>query len=470
MVKLRTENTDDNIHGLRMPPHSIEAEQMVLGGCMISADAADIVMDILSEKDFYRHDHRIIYKSICHLATEDKPRDVVTMAEHLKSIDELEQAGGMSHICLLAGDTPSAANIEAHANIVRDKSILRQLITESDTTTSIALDPKDRPVSEIIDDAQSRLMVITETESTGPRHIKQIISDTLAHLDERTTTDFVPGLPTGFSDIDRKLIGLQNSDLVIIAGRPSMGKTAIAMNIVEHVCVDQQVPTLVFSMEMSADQLEQRLISSMCGIELEKIRTGNGLEQSDFTKITECTSKQSAAPLYIDERASLNITQIRSTARRWKKSNGLGLIVLDYLQLMSSYKKTENRHHEISEISRGLKALAKELNIPVIALSQLNRSLEQRGDKRPIMSDLRESGSIEQDADIIAFMYRDVVYHENTQEPLTAEFIIRKHRNGSIGTVYLNTELQHCKFRNRINQKVPIYKDAPKRNYKEGMD
>lgn len=437
---------------VKVPPHSIEAEQSVLGGLMLDNRAWDQIADRVREGDFYRHDHRLIYRVLGKLSSQNNPMDVLTVAEALREIQELENAGGEVYLFELANNTPSAANIGAYADIVRERSVLRQLITAANDIANNAFNPLGRTSSELLDVAERHVFAITEQGSRagGPVNIKEVLAKTMDKIDTLYQSgDAITGVSTGYHDLDEMTSGLQESDLVIIAGRPSMGKTTFAMNIAEHVVIKSQVPVLVFSMEMPGDSLVMRLLSSLCRIDQLRIRTGK-LEDEDWPRISSTVSMLSEAPLYIDDTPALSPAEMRARARRLAKEHGgkLGLIVIDYLQLMQVPGFNENRTAEISEISRSLKGLAKELKVPVIALSQLNRGLEQRADKRPVMSDLRESGAIEQDADLIMFIYRDEVYNESSPDKGTAEVIIAKQRNGPIGKVRLTFLGQYTCFEN----------------------
>ncbi|MBN1378884.1 MAG: replicative DNA helicase [Gammaproteobacteria bacterium] len=435
----------------RVPPHSIEAEQSVLGGLMLSNDAWDTVADRICEEDFYRRDHRLIFRAIADLANQDKPRDVVTLSEWLSQRGELDQAGGMVYLGTLAKDTPSAANIKAYADIVRARSVLRQLIQAGEEIAGSAYDPGERSVKDILDDAERCVFKIADQGTAGRQsfqNIKDLLTKAVDRIDELFNSDDpITGVATGFDKFDELTAGLQRSELIVVAGRPSMGKTSFVMNIAEYAAIKQKLPVAVFSMEMGGEQLAMRMISSLGRINQQNLRTGR-LEDSDWPRITSAIAMLSEAPLFVDDTPALSPTDLRARARRIKREHGLGLIVVDYLQLMSVPQTKENRATEISEISRSLKALAKELNVPVVALSQLNRSLEQRPDKRPQMSDLRESGAIEQDADVIAFIYRDEVYNEDSPEKGTAEILIRKQRNGPTGMCRLTFLGQYTKFEN----------------------
>ena len=438
---------------LKVPPHSIEAEQAVIGGLLLDNQAWDRIADRVTEADFYRHDHRLIFRAIADLAERHQPFDVVTLSERLEAEGKLQDAGGLSYLGTLAKDTPSAANITAYADIVREKSILRQLIRVGQEIAEKGFNPGGADSRALLDEAEQRVFEIAEKGARGEEgfaDIKRLLKQTLERIEilyERNEP--VTGVPTGFDDLDEMTSGLQPGDLVIVAGRPSMGKTSFAMNIAEYAAVKERKPVAVFSMEMPGEQLTLRMLSSLGRIDQKRLRTGR-LEDEDWPKLTSAMSILGEVPMFIDDTPALSPTEVRARARRLKREHGdLGLIVIDYLQLMQSGNPvSENRATEISEISRGLKALAKELEVPVIALSQLNRSLEQRPNKRPVMSDLRESGAIEQDADLILFIYRDEVYNEDSPDKGTAEIIIGKQRNGPIGTVRLTFLGRYTRFEN----------------------
>ena len=424
---------------LKRPPHSAEAEQSIIGGLMLENQVWDKISSKVCEADFYKTEHRILYRAIVTLASKNHPFDVVTLLDTLKSNNALDDAGGEAYLFELANNTPSVANVSAYADIVREKSVQRQLIAVSTDIADSAYNPGSRDVSELLDFAESRVFAIAEQTPSdgGPEIIKSILVRAVEKIDALYHSgDAITGLATGLSDLDEMTSGLQPSDLVIVAGRPSMGKTTLVMNIAEHAAIKSNKPVLVFSMEMPADSLAMRMMSSLGRIDQHRIRTGK-LDDDDWPRVTSAVHMLSEAPLFIDDTAALSPAELRARARRLVKEHGqLGLIVIDYLQLMKVPGfKADNRTAEISEISRSLKALAKELKVPVIALSQLNRSLEQRQDKRPVMSDLRESGAIEQDADLICFIYRDEVYNEDSPDKGTAEIIIAKQRNGPIGRV-----------------------------------
>lgn len=448
-----------NPNMVKIPPHSIEAEQSVLGGIMLDNRAWDQVVDRLRESDFYRHEHRLIFRAMVKLMEHIKPVDVLTVAETLREVNELEQAGGEVFLFELANNTPSAANITAYADIVRERSVLRQLIAAAGDITDHAFNTQGRNIVDILDVAERSIFSIAEhgSRGSGPVNIKDFLASTMDRIDTLFHANtLITGVPTGYTEFDNKTSGLQSSDLVIIAGRPSMGKTTLAMNIAEHVAISSRAPVLIFSMEMPGEAIVMRLLSSLCRIDQLRIRTGR-LTDEDWPRISSTVSMLSEAPLYIDDTPGLSPAEMRARARRLTKEHGqLGLIVVDYLQLMQVPGFNENRTAEISEISRSLKGLAKELKVPLIALSQLNRGLEQRADKRPVMSDLRESGAIEQDADLIVFIYRDEVYNESSPDKGTAEIIIAKQRNGPIGKVRLTFMGQFTRFENFIHQSASI--------------
>ena len=449
---------DPAIAALRVPPHSLQAEQSVLGGLLLDNGAFDSIADVIREDDFYRLDHRLIWHQIARLIERAHPADVVTVFEALKVADKAEEAGGLVYLNSLALETPSAANIRRYAEIVRDRSILRRLISTADEISTTALNPKGKETRQILDEAESRVFQISEDGSrggTGFRPLNDLLGEVVDRInelyDQQNPSD-VTGVPSGFTDLDRMTSGMQPGDLVIVAGRPSMGKTAFSLNIGEHVAVEQGLPVAVFSMEMGGTQLALRMVGSVGRLDQQRLRTGR-LVDDDWPRLTSAMHKMQEAQLFIDETPALSSLELRARARRLARQCGqLGMIIIDYIQLMSGSGDGENRATEISEISRGLKGLAKELRCPVIALSQLNRSLEQRPNKRPVMSDLRESGAIEQDADVILFIYRDEVYNPDSPDKGTAEVIIGKQRNGPIGTVRLAFLGQYTKFDNLATQ------------------
>lgn len=425
------------IDPLKRPPHSAEAEQSIIGGLMLDNQVWDKISTRLCEADFYRTEHRILFRTITNLTKKNQPFDVITLLDALKSNNALDDAGGEAYLFELANNTPSVANVSAYADIVREKSVQRQLISVATEIADSAYNPGGREVPELLDLAESKVFAIGEQTAGdgGPENIKSILVRAVEKIDALYHSgDAITGLATGLSDLDEMTSGLQPSDLIIVAGRPSMGKTTLVMNMAENAAIKENKPVLVFSMEMPADSLAMRMMSSLGRIDQHRIRTGK-LSDDDWPRVTSAVHMLSEAPLFIDDTPALSPSEVRARARRLaKEHDSLGLIVVDYLQLMKVPGfSADNRTAEISEISRSLKSLAKELQVPVIALSQLNRSLEQRADKRPVMSDLRESGAIEQDADLICFIYRDEVYNEDSPDKGTAEIIIAKQRNGPIG-------------------------------------
>jgi len=429
-----------NVEALRVPPHSIEAEQAVLGGLMLAPESWDRVADRLNEDDFYRKDHRLIFRAIGDLSNKGMPYDAITLGDWFQAQNLSELVGGTTYVIELANSTPSAANITAYADIVREKSVLRQLIDAGTEITGDAFQPEGRSSQELLEVAEQKVFHIAEAGARGRKGFVQMrtaVKEAFQILHQRyENRGSVTGLPTGFIDLDEMTAGLQPSDLIIVAARPSMGKTAFSVNMAETVAMRAKKAVAIFSMEMSASQLAFRLISSLGRINQQHLRTGD-LAEEEWPRVTNAITLLSDAKIFIDDTPALSPGELRARARRLKREHDLGLIVIDYLQLMQVPGTKENRATEISEISRSLKALAKELNIPVIALSQLNRSLEQRTDKRPMMADLRESGAIEQDADVIMFIYRDDYYNKDSKEPGVAEIIISKQRNGPTGTVKL---------------------------------
>ncbi len=444
---------DADVQIIKLPPHSLEAEQSVLGGLMLANEAWDRIGDIIAVEDFYRHDHRLIYRHISRLIEQNKPADVLTIAESLTLSGELNTSGGMQYIHSLAENTPSAANIRLYAEIVRERSIMRRLAQVGTEIADSAYTPAGRNARQLLDEAESKVFDIAEAgqrSGTGFTAMSTLLTEVMQRLDELSQNpSSVTGVATGFVDLDDRTSGMQPGDLVIVAGRPSMGKTAFSLNVAEHVALAVKLPVLVFSMEMGGTQIAQRFLSSVSKVDQQKLRTGR-LDSRDWDRLGTAMAKLNDAPIQIDETPALNALELRARSRRMHRQyGGLGLIVVDYLQLMSSAGGSgENRATEISEISRGLKALAKELKVPVVALSQLNRSLEQRPNKRPVMSDLRESGAIEQDADVIIFIYRDEVYNPESADKGSAEIIISKQRNGPIGTVRLTFIGQNTRFEN----------------------
>ncbi len=457
-LQAETNSSDAAVASVRRPPHSLESEQSILGGLMLDANAFELVSDMLSADDFYRREHQIIYETIQRLALNGKPIDAVTVLGELQAIGKVQDVGGMQYLDALVHSTPSAANIRRYAEIVRERSILRQLISAGDEIVTLALSPEAADVPQLLDRVQTMVYAIDESSNRGKKgfvKLPEVTTEVTKEIQElygQGNTDDVTGLPTSYVKLDRMLTGLHKGDLVIVAGRPSMGKTAFALNIAEYAGMVLQLPVAIFSMEMSATQLAKRFISSIGRIDAQKIRRAR-LDETDWAHFTDAVSTMAKAPVYIDDTPGLSVNELRARARRLdRKSGPLSLIVVDYLQLMTGMAKSnsssENRATEIGEISRGLKNLAKEMNVPVIALSQLNRSVETRTDKRPMMSDLRESGAIEQDADVIMFIYRDVVYNKQTQDPNKAEIIIGKQRNGPTGVVDLRFDGEFTRFDN----------------------
>ena len=448
---------DTSVEALKVPPHSLEAEQSVLGGLLLDNSAADKIGDILDGQDFYNDAHRNLFSAIMNLIADNKPADVVTVAEVLGSLKKLDYVGGMAYLGALVENVPTAANIRRYAEIVRERAILRRLASAGGEIADTAYNPLGRSVREILDQAETRVFEIAEHGARGQQGFQELrplltqVVERIELLFARENPSDVTGVPTGFTDLDRLTSGLQEGDLIVIAGRPSMGKTAFALNIAEHIALSSRVrlPVALFSLEMGATQLAMRLIGSVGRLDQHKIRTGQ-LSPDDWERLSDALGRLSDAAIHVDETAALNPLELRARARRLARQYGgkLGAIVVDYLQLMQAVGQGENRATEISEISRSLKALAKELKVPVLACSQLNRSLEQRPNKRPIMSDLRESGAIEQDADVILFIYRDEVYNEDSQDKGVAEIIVGKQRNGPIGTVKLAFLGQYTRFEN----------------------
>ena len=443
---------EQRLDQLRVPPQSVEAEQAVLGGLMLAPEAYDTVADGLNERDFYRRDHQLIFRAIRELAEKSRPFDAVTLGEWFESNGHAELVAGGSYLIELASTTPSAANIKAYAEIVRDKSVLRQLIEVGTEIVNDGFQPDGRESSEILAKAEQEVFAIAEAGSQGRTDFTAMnaaLSEAFDVLQKRYEAGgSVTGLPTGYTEFDEMTAGLQPTDLLILAARPAMGKTTLALNMAEHAAIRTKKAVAVFSMEMSASQLALRLISSNGRVNAQRLRSGQ-LEDEDWSRVTSAIRMLKEAKIFIDDTPGLSPDQLRSKARRLKREHDLGLVVVDYLQLMSVPGNSENRATEISEISRSLKHLAKELNVPVIALSQLNRSLETRADKRPVMADLRESGAIEQDADVIVFIYRDDYYNkENSPDKGLAEVIIGKQRNGPTGSIKLRFFGEYTRFDN----------------------
>jgi replicative DNA helicase len=437
-------DADRDAAQLRIPPNSIEAESSVLGGLLLDNGAWDRVGDLLTDADFYRYEHRLIYGVVGGLINASKPADVITVYEQLQNLGKAEEAGGLAYLNSLAQYVPSASNIRRYAEIVRERSILRKLISASDEIASNAFNTQGKPVAKILDEAEQKIFNIGEEGSRmkqGFQGMESLVVDLLDRVQEMADNpNDVTGVATGFHDLDRMTSGLQAGDMIVLAARPSMGKSSLAINIAEHVALNKGLPVAVFSMEMSASQLAVRIVGSIGRIDQTHLRTGH-LTDDEWPRLTEAIEKLRNISLHIDETPGLTVSELRANARRLARQCGgrLGLIVVDYLQLMSvsSSMSEENRATAVGEISRGLKMLAKELQCPVIALSQLSRGVESRNDKRPMMSDLRESGAIEQDADVIMFIYRDDYYNKDSKEPGVAEIIISKQRNGPTGTVKL---------------------------------
>ena len=438
---------------LKVPPSSIEAEQSLIGGLMLDATAWDKVADVIISADFYRKDHRLIFEAIANLIEAGSPCDVVTVSEYLDNRNELDHAGGLEYLATLANETAGAANARAYAKILREKSTLRALINAGNEISGSAFTTEGRTASQILDDAERLVFQIAEKGARGKagfKSLKQILPQAVDRIDllHQSEGD-ITGIFTGYTEFDKLTAGLQKGDLIIIAGRPSMGKTTLAVNIAENAAIGAKVPTAIFSMEMPSQQLAFRMISSLGRVDQTHLRTGN-FPDEDWSRINTAVQLMSEAPIFIDDSPSLSPTEIRARARRLHREHNLGLIIIDYLQLMQVEGSKENRATELSEISRSLKALAKELEVPVIALSQLNRSVEQRTDKRPVMSDLRESGAIEQDADLIVFIYREEVTNPDTPRKGLADIVIAKQRNGPIGDFPLTFMGRYTKFENWV--------------------
>lgn len=445
---------DQLLEAYKTPPHSLESEQSVLGGLLLDNHAWEKVAAIITDNDFYRQDHRLIYHHICKLIEQNKPADVITVAESLENSAELQTIGGLAYIGAIVQNTPSAANIKRYAEIVRERSIMRNLAQVGVEIADSAYNPAGRSAANLLDEAEAKVFDIAEEGGRGKEgfvDIQPLLKEAVERIEllyNQDNPSNITGIASGFYDLDQKTSGFQPGDLIIVAGRPSMGKTAFSLNIAENVALELKKPVAVFSMEMSGAQLVMRMIGSVGKLDQHKVRTGR-LDDQDWPRLTHALGKLNEAPIFIDESAALNALELRARARRLYRQHGeLGLIVVDYLQLMSSTGSGENRATEISEISRALKALAKELKVPLIALSQLNRSLEQRPNKRPVMSDLRESGAIEQDADVILFIYRDEVYNPDSPDKGIAEIIIGKQRNGPIGKVDLTFLGEYTRFEN----------------------
>ncbi|SDZ99091.1 replicative DNA helicase [Alkalimonas amylolytica] len=445
---------DKQVAAVKMPPHSIEAEQSVLGGLMLDNEAWDRVAEKVVEQDFYLRAHRLIFNALTKLAEQNQPMDLITVSQALEQNQKLDDVGGFAYLGEIAKNTPSAANILAYADIVRERAVIRDMIGVAHDIADAGYDPQGRTSAELLDFAETRVFKIAEQRANaneGPEPIHDILSKTIEKIDELFSKPHngVTGVSTGYVDLDKMTSGLQPSDLIIVAARPSMGKTTFAMNLCEHAAITSDKPVLIFSLEMPSEQIMMRMLASIGRIDQTRIRTGQ-LEDEDWARLSSAIELlNTKGKMYIDDASGLTPTEVRSRARRVAREHGgLSMIMVDYLQLMTVPGMSENRTLEIAEISRSLKALAKELKVPVVALSQLNRSLEQRADKRPVNSDLRESGSIEQDADLIMFIYRDEVYNDDSADKGSAEIIIGKQRNGPIGRVRLTFHGQYSRFDN----------------------
>ncbi len=451
---------DADLIRAKVPPHSIEAEQSVLGGLMLDNSVWDNVAEIVTADDFYRPEHRLIFKTMQKLLSVEQPIDVVTLSEELDRNNQQEQAGGLDYLVDLAKNTPSTSNIRAYAEIVSERSILRRLIGVANDISGAAFNTEGRSSAEVLDDAERKVFQIAESRSQegGPQAVNPLLAKAVERIDELFNSGTtMTGLSTGFTDLDKMTSGMQKSDLIIVAARPSMGKTTFAMNLVENALLGDDKPVLVFSLEMPAEGLVTRMLASLGRINQTRVRDGK-LEDDDWPKLTTAVNMLKDKPLYIDDSAGLSPSDMRARARRIVREHGpMGLIMVDYLQLMSLKGAVESRTQEISEISRSLKALAKELECPVVALSQLNRSLENRPNKRPVNSDLRESGAIEQDADVIMFIYRDEVYNEDSEFKGRAEIIIGKQRNGPIGTCHMAFVGKYSKFEDLAHDSYQSY-------------
>ncbi|EGR1075883.1 replicative DNA helicase [Vibrio cholerae] len=459
MADPRTDNRnrkipDAQVDAIKVPPHSLDAEQSVIGGLLLDNERWDTVSEHVMTQDFYSRPHRLIFDGVKSILEAGKPLDLITLSEYLEQREQLEDVGGFAYLADLAKNTPSAANINAYAEIVAERALVRNLIGVANEIADAGYDPQGRNAEDLLDLAESKVFAIAEartSENEGPKNVDSILERTLERIEllYKTPQDGVTGVNTGFTDLNKKTAGLQGSDLIIVAARPSMGKTTFAMNLCENAAMEQDKPVLIFSLEMPAEQIMMRMLASLSRVDQTKIRTGQ-LDDEDWARISSTMGiLMEKKNMYIDDSSGLTPTEVRSRARRIAREHGgLSLIMVDYLQLMRVPALTDNRTLEIAEISRSLKALAKELNVPVVALSQLNRSLEQRADKRPVNSDLRESGSIEQDADLIMFIYRDEVYHPDSPLKGTAEIIIGKQRNGPIGSVRLTFQGHYSRFDN----------------------
>ncbi len=454
-------STDERISGTpKLPPQALEAEQSLLGGLLLDNQRWDVIADEISTDDFYSKNHRLIFNAVCALQLQNEPADVITVSDWLGQSGQLEEVGGLVYVGELANQAPGTANLLNYARIVRERSILRSLITAANEIVRTAYTPDGRATRAVLDHAEKLVFDISERDGRrrqGFRTIQALVATAVDRMEELfESKETITGMPTGFVDLDEMTAGLQRGDLIVVAGRPSMGKTSFAMNVAEYVALNKKLPVMIFSMEMPGEQLAMRMLSSIGGLDSTKVRTGR-LNDDEWPRVTNAVKLLQDAPIFIDDTAGLNPLDLSSRARRlYREQNNIGLIVIDYLQLMQSLEKesNENRATEISNITRGLKMLAKELDVPIVVLSQLNRSLETRSDKRPIMSDLRESGAIEQDADVIFFVYREEIYNSDSEHKGKAEIIIGKQRNGPIGTVDLTFQGKFTRFQNYLPEKV----------------
>ncbi|HEV8714241.1 MAG TPA: replicative DNA helicase [Candidatus Binatia bacterium] len=439
----------------KVPPQSLDAEESVLGGVLFDTHALDRVIEVLSVDDFYRASHRKIFRAMLALSEKGEPIDLITLSDLLKSRGELQDIGGATYLAELADKVPSAANISHYARIVREKAVLRSLINVCNEITSRCYNGQE-DIEPFLDEAERLIFDVSE-KRVRPSFFKMgdLIMDTIKTVERLfERKELVTGVPTGFLDLDRLTAGLQPSDLIIVAARPSMGKTAMVLNIAQYVALHANTAVAIFSLEMSKEQLVLRMLCSEARVDNAKVRTGY-LGERDFPRLAMAAGRLAEAPIYIDDTPAQNVLELRAKARRLKREANIGLVIIDYLQLMRGLTAQENRTQELSEISRSLKSLAKELNIPVIALSQLNRQVEQRADRRPMMADIRESGAIEQDADVIMFIYRDEVYKPDSQDEGVAEVIIGKQRNGPTGTVRLSFRREYTRFDNLVEHMEP---------------
>lgn len=455
----RAETVDTQLLALKVPPHSVEAEQSLLGALLLDNQAFDRVADLVAEQDFYRDDHRRIWRHIAKLIEASRPADVVTISESIEASEDKDKTGGPAYLGALAQNTPSALNIRRYAELVRERSVQRRLAHVATEIAENALNLAGKEVAQLLDEAESKIFQIAESGARagqGFESIQPVLARVIERVDflyNQENKSNVIGTPTGYKDLDEMTAGLQPGELIVIAGRPSMGKTALAINIAEHVAIDNGIPVAIFSMEMSASQLASRILGSISKVDQHKLRTGK-LENDEWARLSDGMGRLHNAPIYIDESGGLNALEVKARARRLKRQYGeLGLIVVDYLQLMAATTNGENRATEISEISRSLKSLAKELHAPVVALSQLSRAVDQRTDRRPIMSDLRDSGAIEQDADVVLFIYREAMYKPDLPEEKKgiAEIIVGKQRNGPTGTILMTFLGRHTRFENYID-------------------